>query len=89
MRRHCESAMRIATWLERHPKVARVAYPGLASHPQHALAARQMRLEGAPAFGGMITMFLKGGIDESRRFLEHVRICRAASACCGWLARPG
>ncbi|MFM9169253.1 MAG: trans-sulfuration enzyme family protein, partial [Phycisphaerales bacterium] len=83
MRRHCESAMRIATWLERHPKVARVAYPGLASHPQHALAARQMRLEGAPAFGGMITMFLKGGIDESRRFLEHVRIFALAESLGG------
>jgi cystathionine gamma-lyase len=83
MRRHCESAMRIATWLERHPKVARVVYPGLASHPQHALASRQMRLEGAPAYGGMITMFPKGGIDESRRFLEHVRIFALAESLGG------
>ena len=83
MRRHCESAMRIAAWLERHPKVARVAYPGLASHPQHALASRQMRLEGAPAYGGMITMFPKGGIDESRRFLENVRIFALAESLGG------
>ena len=83
MQRHCESAMRIAAWLERHPKVARVTYPGLASHPQHALASRQMRLDGAPAFGGMITMFLKGGIDESRRFLEHVRIFALAESLGG------
>jgi cystathionine gamma-lyase len=83
MQRHCESAMRLAGWLERHPKVARVTYPGLASHPQHALASRQMRLAGAPAFGGMITMFLKGGIDESRRFLEHVRIFALAESLGG------
>jgi cystathionine gamma-lyase len=83
MQRHCESAMRIAAWLERHPKVARVTYPGLASHPQHALASRQMRLAGTPAFGGMITMFLKGGIDESRRFLEHARIFALAESLGG------
>ena len=83
MRQHCTSAARIAAWLERHPKVARVTYPGLASHPQHALAQRQMRLDGAPAGGGMITAFLKGGIDESRRFLEHVRIFALAESLGG------
>ena len=83
MRQHCSSAARIAAWLEKHPKVARVTYPGLASHPQHALAARQMRLDGQPAGGGMITVHLKGGIDESRRFLEHVRIFALAESLGG------
>ena len=83
MRQHCTSAARIAAWLERHPKVARVTYPGLASHPQHALAARQMRLDGQPAGGGMITAYLKGGIDESRRFLENVHIFALAESLGG------
>ena len=55
MERHCASALKIAQWLERHPKVRRVFYPGLASHPQHALAKKQMR-----AFGGMISAELHG-----------------------------
>ena len=83
MRQHCTSAARIAAWLERHPKVERVTYPGLASHPQHALAARQMRLDGQPAGGGMITAYLKGGIDESRRFLENVHIFALAESLGG------
>ena len=83
MRQHCSSAARIAAWLERHPKVERVTYPGLASHPQHALAARQMRLDGQPAGGGMITAYLKGGIDESRRFLENVHIFALAESLGG------
>jgi len=83
MRQHCTSAARIAAWLEAHPKVARVVYPGLPSHPQHALAARQMRLDGAPAGGGMITIFLKGGIAESRRFLENVHIFALAESLGG------
>ena len=83
MRQHCTSAARIAAWLEAHPKVERVVYPGLASHPQHALAARQMRLDGAPAGGGMITIFLKGGIAESRRFLENVHLFALAESLGG------
>ena len=83
MRQHCTSAARIAAWLEKHPKVARVTYPGLASHPQHGLAARQMRLDGHPAGGGMITAYLKGGIDESRRFLENVHIFALAESLGG------
>ena len=83
MRQHCTSAARIAAWLEAHPKVERVVYPGLASHPQHALAARQMRLDGAPAGGGMITIFLRGGIAESRRFLENVHIFALAESLGG------
>lgn len=83
MRQHCANALRIATWLERHPKVERVVYPGLASHPQHALARRQMRLDGQPAGGGMITIFLKGGLAESRRFLENVRLFALAESLGG------
>jgi cystathionine beta-lyase/cystathionine gamma-synthase len=63
--------------------VERVTYPGLASHPQHALAARQMRLDGQPAGGGMITAYLTGGIDESRRFLENVHIFALAESLGG------
>jgi cystathionine gamma-lyase len=83
MRQHCRSAHEIARWLQAHPKVEHVVYPGLPSHPQHALAQRQMRLDGEPAGGGMITVFLKGGIGESRRFLEHVRIFALAESLGG------
>jgi cystathionine gamma-lyase len=83
MQRHCTSAMAVAEWLEKHPKVEKVVYPGLRSHPQHALAGLQMRLDGRPAFGGMITIFLKGGLAESRRFLEHVHIFALAESLGG------
>ncbi|MFO0828357.1 MAG: PLP-dependent aspartate aminotransferase family protein [Phycisphaerales bacterium] len=83
MQRHCTSAMAVAEWLEKHPKVERVVYPGLRSHPQHSLAGLQMRLDGRPAFGGMITMFLKGGIAESRRFLENVTLFALAESLGG------
>lgn len=83
MERHCQSAMTIARWLDKHPAVERVVYPGLPSHPQHSVAARQMRLDGAPAFGGMITMFLRGGLAESRRFLERVRLFALAESLGG------
>jgi cystathionine gamma-lyase len=83
MRHHCNAALGIAEWLERHPKIEKVTYPGLRSHPQHALAAAQMRLDGRPAFGGMITIHLKGGLAESRRFLEEVRIFALAESLGG------
>jgi cystathionine beta-lyase/cystathionine gamma-synthase len=78
MERHCASALKIASWLERHPKIARVFYPGLASHPQHALAKRQMR-----AFGGMISAELKGTLDDARRFLERCRLFALAESLGG------
>jgi len=78
MERHCASALKIAAWLERHPKVNRVFYPGLASHPQHALAKKQMR-----AFGGMISAELKGTLDDSRRFLERCRLFALAESLGG------
>ena len=78
MQRHNESATRLARFLEEHPRVERVVYPGLPSHPQHAAAKAQM-----DGFGGMITMFLKGGIDEARRFLERVSLFALAESLGG------
>ena len=69
--------------LEAHDKVERVVYPGLESHPQHAVAAKQMGLPDGPGFGGMITVFLKGGLDESRRFLENVSLFALAESLGG------
>ncbi len=87
MERHCASALELARRLEKHSKVAKVVYPGLASHPQHALASRQMRLDGKPAYGGMITIFLKSGsgsgMAESRRFLENVHLFALAESLGG------
>ncbi len=78
LRQHCASALAVAEWLERHPKVARVHYPGLASHPQHELAKRQM-----DGFGGMVTMVMKGGLEEARRFLERCQIFALAESLGG------
>ncbi len=84
MQRHCENALELARFLERHPKVARVHYPGLESHPQHALARRQMRdPEGKPAFGGMITIELNGSLEDSRRFLERCELFTLAESLGG------
>lgn len=78
MHRHNASAYHIAQWLEKHPAVERVVYPFLPSHPQHELAKRQMS-----GGGGMITIYLKGGIDASRKMLEHVRIFALAESLGG------
>ena len=78
MKAHEQNAIKIADFLESHPKVERVVYPGLKSHPQHDLAKKQMK-----GFGGMITFFLKGGIDESRRFLENVKLFSLAESLGG------
>ena len=78
MQRHCESALAVAEYLEAHPKVRRVIYPGLASHPQHALAVRQMN-----GGGGMVTAILEGGLDESRRFLERCELFSLAESLGG------
>jgi cystathionine gamma-lyase len=79
MERHCGNAMHIAAWLEKHPKVERVLYPGLASHPQHLLAAKQM----SRRYGGMVTAVLKGGLGASRRFLERCRLFTLAESLGG------
>ena len=78
MQRHCASGLKIAQWLEAHPKVRRVFYPGLPSHPQHALAKRQMH-----GFGGMIAAELAGGLDEAKRFLERCRLFALAESLGG------
>ena len=78
MREHCASALAIAEWLSTHPKVEKVFYPGLASHPQHALAKQQMN-----GFGGMVTPILKGNLDDSRRFLERLNIFVCAESLGG------
>jgi len=73
MERHCANAQRVAAYLSQHPKVAWVRYPGLPSHPQHALARRQMR-----GFGGMVCFELAGGLAAGRALLNAVRLCTLA-----------
>jgi cystathionine gamma-lyase len=79
MERHCANALAIAQFLESHPKVARVIYPGLASHPQHALAKRQMQ----GGFGGIISAELRGGLEDARRFLERCHLFSLAESLGG------
>ncbi|MFZ0412628.1 MAG: aminotransferase class I/II-fold pyridoxal phosphate-dependent enzyme [Candidatus Acidiferrales bacterium] len=76
--RQCKSAMAVAKFLSQHPKVSRVHYPGLASHPDHALARRQMK-----GFGGMLAFDLKGGLPAARRFCDRVRIFLLAASLGG------
>jgi cystathionine gamma-lyase len=78
MERHEHNARALAGWLEAHPRVERVIYPGLNSHPQHALAARQQR-----GFGGMISFDLRGGIDAARRFLQACKLFACAESLGG------
>lgn len=78
MKAHCENAQVLAEWLQGHPGVEHVIYPGLASHPQHALAARQMR-----GFGGIISVVLKGGLVEATRFCEQTRLFSLAESLGG------
>ena len=79
MERHCASAMAIAQFLEAHPKVERVHYPGLESHPQHALAKRQM----AGRYGGIVTAVLRGGIEDARKMLERCELFSLAESLGG------
>jgi cystathionine gamma-lyase len=78
MEKHCGNALKLAEFLENHPKVEKVIYPGLKSFPQHELAKQQMK-----GFGGMITFLLRGGLEESRRFLENTRIFALAESLGG------
>jgi len=78
MQAHCNNAMAVAEYLESHAKVQDVIYPGLKSHPQHEIAKRQMT-----GFGGMVTMRVKGGLDEARRFLENCEIFSLAESLGG------
>jgi cystathionine beta-lyase/cystathionine gamma-synthase len=72
--RHNANALRLAAWLEQHPAVSRVSYPGLPSHPQHELATRQM----TGGFGGMVCFELKGGVEAGARLMNAVRVCSLA-----------
>jgi methionine-gamma-lyase len=76
--RQCENAMAVAKFLEKHPKVARVHYPGLTSHPDHKLAKKQMR-----GFGTMLAFDLKGGLPAARRFCDRVRLFLLAASLGG------
>lgn len=73
MARHCESGQIVAEWLERHPAISEVHYPGLPSHPQHELACRQMS-----AFGGMIAFELTGGFDSGRSMMDRLTLIQRA-----------
>jgi len=78
MKAHCESALELAKWLEKHPAVERVIYPGLKSHPQHALAKRQM-----DGFGGIISIEVKGGLKKAKRMLERCKLFALAESLGG------
>jgi cystathionine gamma-lyase len=78
MRAHCDNALALAEWLQAHPAVEKVIYPGLASHPQHALAARQMQ-----GFGGIVSIVLKGGFESARRFCERTELFTLAESLGG------
>ena len=75
MKRHEESAMAIAQFLEGHAKIDRVLYPGLASHPQHAVAKAQMS-----GYSGMIAFELTGGTDAGKRLMNNVQLCGLAES---------
>jgi cystathionine beta-lyase/cystathionine gamma-synthase len=78
MERQSASALRVAHWLADHPRIQRVHYPGLASHPQHELARRQMH-----AFGAMITAVVAGSAEDTRGFLERCRLFTLAESLGG------
>ncbi len=78
MERHCANAAAVAVWLDQHPAVERVYYPGLPSHPRHALARRQMH-----GFGGMVSAVIRGGLAPARRFLERFGVFRLAESLGG------
>lgn len=78
MRAHCDNALALAQWLETHPAIDKVLYPGLASHPQHALAQRQMH-----GFGGIVSIYVKGGLDGARRFCERTELFTLAESLGG------
>ncbi|QDH71046.1 cystathionine gamma-synthase [Marilutibacter alkalisoli] len=78
MKAHCDNALALAEWLETHPAIEKVIYPGLKSHPQHELAMRQM-----DGFGGMISIVLKGGVEAAKRFCERTELFALAESLGG------
>jgi methionine-gamma-lyase len=73
MEKHCENAMKVAEFLESHPAIDRVFYPGLKSFPQYELAKKQMSLPGA-----MISFELKGGVEAGKKLMNNVKLCTLA-----------
>ncbi|RNF84363.1 cystathionine gamma-synthase [Montanilutibacter psychrotolerans] len=78
MQAHCDNAMQLAQWLESHAAIEKVIYPGLKSHPQHALAQRQMN-----GFGGMVSIYIKGGLAAAKRFCERTELFALAESLGG------
>ncbi|CZG58574.1 TPA: aminotransferase class I/II-fold pyridoxal phosphate-dependent enzyme [Legionella pneumophila subsp. pneumophila] len=78
MQRHCENANHLANWLSSHPKIEKVIYPGLKSHPQYSLAKEQMK-----DFGGMISLVLKGSLEDAKRFLARCELFTLAESLGG------
>ncbi len=76
MARHCENAMKVARYLEKHPKIDRVYYPGLESHPTHEIAVRQMH----GGFGGMMSADIRGGIDAVRTVMNNMKVFSLATS---------
>lgn len=78
MKAHCDNALALAQWLETHPAIEKVIYPGLPSHPQHVLAARQMQ-----GFGGIVSIVLKGGFEAAKQFCERTELFTLAESLGG------
>ena len=78
MKAHCENALELANWLDAHPAIEKVIYPGLTSHAQHDLAKRQMQ-----GFGGMISIYVKGGLAAARRMMERCELFACAESLGG------
>jgi cystathionine gamma-lyase len=78
MKAHCDNAIELASWLESHPAIEKLAYPGLSSHPQHELATRQM-----DGYGGMVSLWLKGGLPAARSFMERTELFACAESLGG------
>ena len=78
MKAHSKNALKVARFLESHQKIEKVIYPGLESHPQHALAKKQMRY-----FSGMVTFYMKGGVPQVRHFLDNLHLIRLAESLGG------
>ena len=78
MQRHCDNAHTIAHWLQKHPRIENVIYPGLTSHPQYHLAKEQMS-----SFGGMISAVIKGNLETTKQFLSHCQLFTLAESLGG------
>ncbi|MDR7135227.1 cystathionine gamma-lyase [Lysobacter niastensis] len=78
MKAHCENAQALAEWLQTHPAIEKVIYPGLKSHPQHELAKRQM-----DGFGGMVSVYVKGGLEAAKRLCERTELFALAESLGG------